>query len=68
MSVDGQDGESMDVTTGLPRAQGSPISPVHFAIYIADIHGAAESQVEDSRGTHLLRGRRHLGGRGHRSQ
>ena len=40
MSVDGQDGEPMDVTTGLP--QGSPISPALFAIYIADIHGAVE--------------------------
>ena len=48
MSVDGQDGEPMDVTTGLP--QGSPISPALFAIYIADIHGAVEDQVEDSRG------------------
>ena len=48
MSVDGQDGEPMEVTTGLP--QGSPISPALFAIYIADIHGAVEDQVEDSRG------------------
>ena len=48
MSVDGQDGEAMDVTTGLP--QGSPTSPVFFAIYIADIHKAVERQVEDSRG------------------
>ena len=50
MSVDGQDGEpmAMEVTTGLP--QGSPISPALFAIYIADIHGAVEDQVEDSRG------------------
>ena len=36
------------VTTGF--LQGSPISPVLFAIYIADIHGAVEGQVEDSRG------------------
>ena len=48
MGVDGQDGEPTRVTTGLP--QGSPISPVLFAIYIADIHGAVEGQVEDSRG------------------
>jgi hypothetical protein len=48
MSVDGQDGEPMDVTTGLP--QGSPISLALFAIYIADIHEAVEDQVEDSRG------------------
>ena len=38
----------MEVTTGLP--QGSPISPTLFAIYVADIHGAVESRVEDSRG------------------
>lgn len=36
MSVDGQDGEPLGVTTGLP--QGSPISPVLIAIYIADIY------------------------------
>ena len=35
-------------TTGLP--QGSPISPALFAIYMADIHGAVEDQLEDSRG------------------
>ena len=38
----------MAVATGLP--QGSPVSPVLFALYIADIHQAVESQVEDSRG------------------
>ena len=48
MSVDGQDGEPVEVTTGLP--QGSPISPALFAIYIADIHEAVDDQVEDSRG------------------
>ena len=48
MSVDGQDGEPVSVTTGLP--QGSPISPVLFAHYVAEIHGAVEDQVEDSRG------------------
>ena len=46
MSIDGEDGEA---TTGLP--QGSPISPVLFAIYIAEIHGAVETQVGQSRGT-----------------
>ena len=34
----------MEVTTGL--LQGSPISPVLFAIYIYEIHGAVKSQVE----------------------
>lgn len=48
MTVDGQDSTPMEVTTGLP--QGSPISPALFAIYIAEIHAAVESQVEDSRG------------------
>ena len=48
MSVDGQDGEEMSVMTGLP--QGSPVSPVLFALYIAGIHQAVESQVEDCRG------------------
>ena len=48
MSVDGQDGKPMDVTTGLP--QGSPISLALHAIYIADIHETVEDQVEDCRG------------------
>ena len=48
MSVDGQDSDPMEVNTGLP--QGSPVSPVLFAIYIADIHQVVESQMEDCRG------------------
>ena len=48
MSIDGQEGEEMGVTTGLP--QGSPVSPVLFALYIAEIHQAVESQMEDCRG------------------
>ena len=48
MSVDGQGGEAKGVTTDLP--QESPISPVLFAIYIAEIHTAVESCVELSRG------------------
>ena len=47
-SADGQDGDPMDATAGLP--QGPPIAPVLFAIYITDIHEAAENQAEDSRG------------------
>ena len=41
----------MDVTTG---AQGSPISPVLFAICIAGIHEAVEDQVVDSRGISVV--------------
>ena len=37
MSVDGQDGPPLEVTTGLP--QGSPISPVLFEIYISQHQG-----------------------------
>jgi hypothetical protein len=48
MVVDGQEGEEMEVTTGLP--QGSPVSPVVFAIYMADIHQAVESRVKGARG------------------
>ena len=59
MSVDGQDGEPISITTGLP--QGSPISPVLFALYIADIHETVEGQPR-----HLFRGRRHLDRRGNR--
>lgn len=39
---------------GLP--QGSPISPVLFAIYIAAIYEVVESQVEDSRGISFVDG------------
>ena len=48
MSVDGQDGEPMDVMMGLP--QGSPVCPVLLAIYIAEVDEAIESQVEGCRG------------------
>lgn len=43
MSVDGQDDEPMDVTTGLP--QGSPVSLVLFPIYIAEVYGAVEARL-----------------------
>lgn len=52
LSVGGQEGEEVEVTTGLP--QGSPVSPVLFALHIAEIHQAVESQVEDSRGTSFV--------------
>ena len=48
MSVDGQEGEAKEVMTGLPR--GSPVSPVLFAIYTADIHKEVEEKVEGCRG------------------
>ena len=35
------------MTTGPPY--GSPSSPDLFALYIADIHGAVEDQIEDPR-------------------
>lgn len=43
MNVDGQDDVPRDVTTGLP--QGSPISPVLFAVYIANIFAAVGDHV-----------------------
>ena len=58
MSVDGQNDDPRTVTNGLP--QGSPISPVLFAIYIADTHSAVEDQVEEPR--HILCRRRCLAG------
>ena len=48
MSVDGQEGEAKEVETGLP--QGSPVSPVLFTVYMADIHGEVDAQVEGCRG------------------
>jgi ribonuclease HI len=48
MVVDGQEGDEMEVTTGLP--QGSPVSPILFAIYIAGVHGAVEEAVPGVRG------------------
>ena len=68
MSVDGQDGEPMDVTTGLP--QGSPISPALFAIYIADVEcvGHRGTDSVGHRGTDYVghRGTDSVGHQGHR--
>ena len=43
MVVDEQEGDEMEVTTRLP--QGSAVSPILFAIYIAEVHGFVESRV-----------------------
>ena len=48
MSIDGQESEAKEVETGLP--QGSPVSPVLFTAYMADIHGEVEGQVPGCRG------------------
>ena len=48
MSVDGQDGSPMAVSTGL--LQGSPVSPILFAIYIANVHKAVEDKVSGCKG------------------
>jgi len=37
MSMDGKEGDSMDVETGVP--QGSPVSPVLFVIYLSGLFG-----------------------------
>ena len=42
MSVDGEDDDRREVTTGLPH--GLPILPALFAIYIADIHATGPEQ------------------------
>ena len=48
MSVDGQDGHPMAVTTGL--LQGSPVSPILFGMYIADVYKAVEDKVSGCKG------------------
>jgi len=40
MSMDGKEGDSMDVETGVP--QGSPVSPVLFVIYLSGLFGQVE--------------------------
>jgi hypothetical protein len=52
MVVDGQEGTQFAVNMGLP--QGSPVSPVLFAIYMADIHQAIEEAIEGSSGLSFI--------------
>jgi len=40
MSMDGREGDIMDVETGVP--QGSPVSPVVFVIYLSGLFGEVE--------------------------
>jgi hypothetical protein len=47
MVVDGQEGAAMPVNTSLP--QGSPVSPILFAIYMADLHEEVEGKVQGCR-------------------
>jgi len=42
MSMDGNEGDSMDVETGVP--QGSRVSPVLFVIYLLGLFGRVEEQ------------------------
>jgi len=45
MSMDGKEGDSMDVETGVP--QGSPVSPVLFIIYLAGLFGKVAKEEEE---------------------
>jgi len=45
MSMDGKEGDSMDVETGVP--QGSPVSPVLFVIYLSGLFGRVEEKEEE---------------------
>jgi len=45
MSMDGREGDSMDVQTGVP--QGSPVSPVLFVIYLSGLFGEVEEKEGD---------------------
>jgi len=42
MSMDGKEGDSMDVETGIP--QGSPGSPVHFVRYLSGLLGEVKNE------------------------
>jgi len=45
MSMDGKEGDSMDVETGVP--QGSPVSPVLFVIYLSGLFGRVEEKEKE---------------------
>jgi len=45
MSMDGKEGDSMDVETGVP--QGSPLSPVLFVIYVSGLFCQFEKKEEE---------------------
>jgi hypothetical protein len=44
MSMDGKEGGRMDMQTGV--RQGSPVSPVHFIIYLLGLFSEVEKQEE----------------------
>jgi retron-type reverse transcriptase len=46
MSMDGKEGDSMDVETGVP--QGSPVSPVLFIIYLSGLFGKVEKKEKEN--------------------
>jgi len=46
MSMDGKEGDSMDVETGVP--QGSPVSPALFVIYLSGLFGQVEKKEKVS--------------------
>jgi len=45
MSMDGKEGDSMDVEMGVP--QGSPVSPVLFFIYLSGLFGRVEEKEKE---------------------
>jgi len=47
MSMDGKEGDSMDVEMGVP--QGSPMSPVLFVIYLSGLFGRVEEKEKECR-------------------
>jgi len=46
MSMDGKEGNSMDVETEVP--QGSPVSPVLFILYLSGLFGQVENKEKES--------------------